>query len=567
MINRVFQSGVFRSVAAALKTRLGAFQRDEDGVLIIFALMLFTLMVMMGGLALDLMKGETTRVNLVQTADRAALAAAALNNTLDPEAVARDYMLKAGLSDQVTSITVTNDLNYKSVQIQGVADTRPLFLHMLGIDSFDVYANTKAEQGMSNIEIALVLDVSGSMSGQKIASLKVAASNFVDQVFAQDADHRVSVTIVPYNAQVNLPAVLRDKFNATHINGVANDNCAELPSAAFDTLAIPRDMELPMMAYADIAHGTNMTTAYVAPTDTTYARPNYGSSYCKPTTVNQVRLPSTDPATLKAQINALQAGGNTSITLGMKWGATLLDPSMRTAYAEMMAAGDMSDTLTGRPFDYSDTHAMKVVVLMTDGEHVAHDRVTDAYKTGTSPIFKSTGDGRYSIRYMGARPAAAGTNEYFVPHLCVTTACTSGTNTAEAWRATPWDSGAGAVAQDWKDIWANLRLSYVAWQFYARAQGNSNASRSSVYNATVDAMKDTWATAPAMDDTLQATCDQAKADGVIVFGIAVEAPTHGQDVIRSCTSSDAHYFDASAATLNTAFAAIATNITQLKLTQ
>lgn len=567
MINRVFQSRALRSSAAAIKARAQAFQRDEDGALIVFALILFTLMVMMGGLALDLMKGETTRVNLVQTADRAALAATALSNTLDPEAVARDYMLKAGLGDQVASITVTQDMNYKSVQIKGVADTHPLFMHMLGINQFDVYANTKAEQGLSNIEIALVLDVSGSMTGQKIASLKVAASNFVDQVFAQDVDHRVSVSIVPYNAQVNLPDVLRDKFNATHINGVANDNCAELPSAAFDTLAIPRDMDLPMMAYADIAHGTWQTTAYVAPTDANYALPNYGSSFCKPTTVNQVRLPSTDPATLKAQINALQAGGNTSITLGMKWGATMLDPSMRGAYAEMMAAGDIPNTLTGRPFEYDDSHAMKVVVLMTDGEHVAHDRVNDAYKTGTSPIFKSTGDGRYSIRYMGGRPAAAGANEYFVPHLCVTTACTSGSNTAEAWRATPWDSGAGAVAQDWKDIWANLRLSYVAWQFYARATGVNATDRTNIYNATVAAMKSTWAPVNTMDDTLQATCGQAKANGVIVFGIAVEAPTHGQDEIRACASSDAHYFDASAGTLNTAFAAIATNITQLKLTQ
>ena len=41
------------------------------------------------------------------------------------------------------------------------------------------------------------------------------------------------------------------------------------------------------------------------------------------------------------------------------------------------------------------------------------------------------------------------------------------------WQATAYDSGKGVVQQDWKDIWANLRLSYVAWQFYGRAMGSA----------------------------------------------------------------------------------------------
>ena len=557
---------VQRSLVRASKVfsaQASRFQREEDGTLIIFALMLFTLMVMMGGLAIDLMKGETTRVNLVQTADRASLAAASMRNQLDPESVAADYMLKAGLSDQVASITVVNDMNFRSVQIVGVADTNPLFLHMLGIQDYNVYANSKAEQGLGNIEISLVLDVSGSMSGQKLANLKIAASEFVDTVFAQDVDHRVSVAIVPYNAQVNVPNVLRDKFNAVNINGVANDNCAELPMGVYGTTAIPLETPLPMMAYADTAYATNKTTAFVSPLDATYARPNYGSAYCKPTTVNLVRLPSDDPAALKAEINALQAGGNTSITLGMKWGVTLLDPSLRAAYSDFIGQGAIPASMPGRPFAYDDSHAMKVVLLMTDGEHVAHDRITDAYKTGPSGIFKG-GDGKYSVHFASGRPAAAGANEYWVPHLCVTAACTAGTNTSEAWAPAAWNSG---VQQDWKDIWGNLKMTYVAWQFYARATGTDNATRNTIFNAKVSGMKQTYESVTSMDAHLQQSCAQARDNGVIVYGIAVEAPQHGQDEIRACASSDANYFDASATTISTAFRTIATNITQLKLTQ
>ncbi len=557
----------FAEVAAfRAAARSEGFRRDERGTMVILAILLLTMMLMMGGLAVDLMRYESTRVNLQQSLDRCTLTAASLRQQQDPESVVRDCMLKAGIADQLASITVVDGMNYRSVQSAGVADTRPMFLHMLGIPKFDAKAGSKAEQGLSNIEIALVLDVSGSMSGTKLANLKLAASEFIDTVFAQDVDHRVSVTIVPYNAQVNLPVTLRDQFNVVHVANVPDVNCAELPASVYTSAAIPLTTALPMMAYADVASSTTKSTSFIAPTSSA-ALPNYGSVSCRPNPVNLVRLPQTDPVTLKAQINALQAGGNTSITLGMKWGLTLLDPSMRPAFADLIGRGVIPAAATGRPFDHDDTHAMKVVVLMTDGEHVSHSRVVDAYKTGASPIWRSTGDGLYSVRHTTGRPAAAGTKEYFVPHLCVSTACTDGSNTAEAWRATPWDSGLGSVQQDWKDVWARMKLSYVAWQFYARALGTSSTTRNAVYNSTVSTINQTYESAATMDDHLQASCSQARDEGVVVFGIALEAPPHGQDVIRNCASSVGHYYDASALTISTAFRSIATNITQLKLTQ
>ncbi len=54
-------------------SRLRAFGRDENGSLIVFTLILFVLMAMMGGIAVDLMRYEATRVQLQQTLDRATL--------------------------------------------------------------------------------------------------------------------------------------------------------------------------------------------------------------------------------------------------------------------------------------------------------------------------------------------------------------------------------------------------------------------------------------------------------------------------------------------------------------
>ena len=81
------------------------------------------------------------------------------------------------------------------------------------------------------------------------------------------------------------------------------------------------------------------------------------------------------------------------------------------------------------------------------------------------------------------------------------------------------------------------------------------------------AMRVTNGSVSTMDSQLQQTCAFAKASGVIVYGIAFEAPTTGQTQIRNCASSTAHYFNASGLQIQTAFQEIAANISQLRLTQ
>lgn len=546
-------SDFFARFGAAVRRKAFRFRRDEDGALIVFALMFFIMMLMMGGFAVDLMRYENTRTKLQNTLDRGTLAAASLDQALDPTSVVQDYMRKAGLSDQLNSVQVTQALNDRTVRSDGVADTQPFFMHLMGIDHFNAVGVSEAEQAISNLEIVLVLDVSGSMSGQKIAALKVAADDFVDSVMANDPHHRVAIAIVPYNAQVNIGPKLAAKFNLTNRANVPHVDCVEVPPSEYAVQGLSLTNPMPMMAYADIAYSTSKTNAFTAPTNTTYAVPNYGSSYCKPTTVNIVRLPTNDPVTLKAEIDALQAGGNTSITLGMKWGAALLDPSLRGVFADFITSGDIPADLPQRPFDYNDPKAMKIIVLMTDGEHVSHNRITDPYKTGPSPIWKAP-DGNYSVQVTTNRPAWAGTNTWYVPHL-------------GAYQATAWAGGGAAVQQDWANIWANLKMTYVAWQFYARPYGSSatNASNS-VYNSAISAMQATYASVADMDASLQTTCNQAHVNGVTIYGITVEAPQHGNDVITACAGVE-HTFISTSASLHTTFQTIAANLTQLKLTQ
>ncbi len=65
----------------------------------------------------------------------------------------------------------------------------------------------------------------------------------------------------------------------------------------------------------------------------------------------------------------------------------------------------------------------------------------------------------------------------------------------------------------------------------------------------------------------KAVCDAAKAKNIVVFTIGFEAPSDGRAVLKDCASTDAHYFDVDGLEISDAFAAIASSIAQLKLTQ
>lgn len=539
------------------------FARDEDGSLMLFGMCLFMLMLMLGGLAVDLMRYEQRRTALQQTIDRSVLAAASLTQDLDPEDVVNDYFEKAGLQQYLRNVTVTEGLNFRNVSATADAELDPFFTPMVGIDEFLVPAASQAEQRITNVEISMVLDVSGSMAGAKMTNLKTAARNFVQTVLGGDGDDRISINVVPYNGQVNLGPTLRSKFNATAPHGTADVNCIDLPSSVYGSMTMSRSLAMPMTAHADTYSSTTKDTTYVAIQGHTMTSGKPTNNWCPPSTGNVVSVMNTDIATLHAKINAFEAIGATSINAGLRWGLTLLDPGQRPLIDELVGAGLVSSDFSGRPYEWDDDEALKVIVLMTDGSHFEEDRVNTTYKSGTAPIWYSATDNAFMVQHTSGRPAAAGSNQYWYP------ARNSG---AGEWRA---DIRSGYTQQTWPQVWARARVQWVAWQLYARALGTSTTTRNNTYNTWMGNFR-TQTTIPNMDAQLKSVCDLAKAKNVVVYGIAFEAPTAGQTVIADCATrapgkppeESGYYFNATdSAKLTSAFSAIASNISQLRLTQ
>ena len=539
--------------------------RGEEGNLTILALCMFVLMAMIGGIAVDLMRYEAMRTSLQNTLDRATLAAASLSQQLDAEDVVTDYFDKAGLADYLRAVTVEEGLNYREVNADARAATNPFFLHMIGVEEMDAPGRSKAEQRMTNVEIVLVLDVSGSMAdNNRLTNLKSAANEFVDTVLSSDSEDRISIAVAPFNGQVNLGAALRGRYNSQHQHGVTNVNCVDLPASVYTQTGITTTLGLPMTAHADTFSQTSRVASYIDRASTDFAVPVPGNRWCPPSTSNTVMLPSQNIGALQAKINSLTAIGATSINAGMKWGMTLIDPGSQAVIGHFVDTGVVPPVFDGRPFDYTDPESMKIIVLMTDGDHFTEERVRDKYKSGvtgtngTHAIYKSPNDGNYSIRFITGRPGVSGTREYWVPHR-------------SEWRSLPWtnttNTGAATLQPiTFQQLWSEVRLDWVVWQLYARALGTNDSQRSAQYTTWLPLLRE-QTPINTMNAQLQSMCGLAKTNGVTVYGIAFEAPTGGRTQISQCATSSAHYFNAAGLQIRTAFRAIASNISHLRLTQ
>jgi len=289
-----------------------------------------------------------------------------------------------------------------------------------------------------------------------------------------------------------------------------------------------------------------------------------GNRWCPPSTSNTVMLPSKNISALQNKITSLTAIGATSINAGMKWGMALIDPGTQGVIGHFVDTGVVAPMFDGRPFEYTDPESMKIIVLMTDGDHFAEERVRDQYKSGvtgangTNAIYKSPIDGNYSIRFTTGRPGVAGSREFWVPHR-------------NEWRTQPWTntSNTGAATLQpitFQQLWSEVRVDWVVWQLYARALGTNNSQRSTQYNTWLPLIRE-QTPVTAMNAQLQSICGLAKTNGVTVYGIAFEAPTGGRTQISQCATSSAHYFNAAGLQIRTAFRAIASNISHLRLTQ
>jgi Flp pilus assembly protein TadG len=426
---------------AHLAKRLG---RDRRGnVMMMFGLFGTIAFVTVGG-ALDYGRWMHARYHTARALDAAVLAGgrALQTNQADPNAalvhakhiydsnIAGRFGLK---TDTVQFVTADNNM---AVTASGQATMATTLLGIIGIAELPV-AGTSGSKfpkasisagggGSSNMEIALMLDVTGSMcddgvgpcdSGIKIDALRDAAKELVDIVVQADqSQHTSKVALVPFstrvrvgpdgggasrmNAMTNLPATWSGWYNdctqssgGGGSEGGGNWSCQQYqPVYKTNWKVLPcvtdRMYGADIYNYTDAApqagnwlnaHGGDrrqlswditdaaMTTKKgLAATDPADHWNFDSSGGCTDVAENNEIMPlSSDKSDLKNKIDQLQAYGSTSGALGTAFAWYMLSPNWSSVWGGTSAPGPYSDLAVMQP--NGKPKLRKVAVLMSDG--------------------------------------------------------------------------------------------------------------------------------------------------------------------------------------------------------
>ncbi len=341
----------------------GRFWRDDDGGLLVFGLFVFVIMLLVGGMAVDFMRFETRRADVQGTLDRAVLAAADLDQTRPAEEVVNDYFAKAGLSDTLTGVRPDGALNYRTVAADATTRVDTLFLDMIDIEELSASISAAASERIPNVEISLVLDISGSMRFDgRMANLRPAAKQFVSLVLNGDAAATTTINLIPYAGQTNPGPDLFGFYGAEpHVSDGVDltplSSCIELR---------PDDMAHsgpPQRALQEVPGFMQYTIAADVM--------DWG--WC-PEDDTAIQYASNDEADLLDFIDDLRMHDGTGTHYAMRYAVSLLDPDSNPAFRHLAGLGVIDESFVGRPSAWRQEEWAKYIVLMTDGQ------ITDQYR-------------------------------------------------------------------------------------------------------------------------------------------------------------------------------------------
>lgn len=523
------------------------FVRKTDGNMSIMALFGSFVMLVFGGVGIDMIYSEVQRTKLQNTLDRAVLAAANLDQELEPELVVTEYFAAMNMSDALSNITVNQGLSHRTVEAAAEHSLSANFLTLLGVENLHTSGIATAEERIANVEISMVLDISGSMgSNNKIGNLRNAATEFVETVIKESDSGLTTVNVVPYNATVNLGSTVASYYNLEDSHDYSN--CAIFPSSAFNTVTLNPASELKRLAHFDLWSTSTSST------------PSF-RSWCADDDYGAIVVHSSDEDALKAHIASLGADGNTAIDLGMKWGVALLDPSSRPVVNGMINDGLVVGAASGRPADYTAVDAIKIVVLMTDGENTTQYDLKNQYKYGMSDLWIDdrgdtyAGNDRFSLL---VRDRSGTSNDVWFWERY------TNSSSSYRYRGEP-DGGNSARRMSNAEVFARWGTQGYASKFFVRPYYDGWVTYNQYYDAYY-AYEATVGGSEA-DNRLSRVCEAARDKDITIFAIGFEAPYGGQAAMRDCASSPAHYFAVSGLEISDAFRQIARTINQLRLTQ
>ena len=357
----------------------------KASVALMFGLMLPILLGFMG-LGFDAARAHFIQVRISKAVDQAALAAASSRGTDTERKGIAERIFAANYGTGLFAPPATVNVNIQAdgrVDISVDATMETPFASFVGYPEFAIHAEGAAQRPLLDIEIALVVDVSGSMSASssggmtRMEALRDAAQTLLTSL--QDnipSNVNVRVAIVPYNVNVNIgtgnaqfvtdtnhalfsgtswAGCVQEREPPFHITNDYNETASN-GSGKWHAYIWPPEPDVQTSGVNSCINPSNGTGSGYAslrestgPSDVQTAGPNMNCT-------RQPILPLTsDMTAVETAVANLQHAPNygTLIAPGVSWGLRVLSPG--EPFSE---ASDFSPSST------------KIMIVLTDGEQI-----------------------------------------------------------------------------------------------------------------------------------------------------------------------------------------------------
>ncbi|MEZ5842615.1 MAG: pilus assembly protein [Hyphomicrobiaceae bacterium] len=432
-----------------LFNRAKRFDREEGGsVAIVFAL---TATAVFGvvGLAVDYGRAMSMHARIQQVADAAALKGALILKNTNDEAKAKaaaESHFNALLSDNgittlsttgqggsVPPLQVTTSMADGSVRVVASTPLETYFMGLMGINEVPINVDTVASTAVKNIDIGLMIDVTGSMGwadntistadcaeadGTKLGAARCASKDFLEILMPQGDNTRVKMAIAPFSQYVKLGRTraatltglpetrsaqnwkVRKKYNSTctNSNWYTKSSCyntntyynGDEPSGDNDDRRSSGGSWTEYLKSC-IAERKNRDATDNTPVNGDWD-PGYQTSSSDTCTPNDEVMPLTSTkANIQAKIDSLTTPtGGTAGHIGTAWAWYTISPN----FASLWPA-------SSQPAAYEDDKTLKAVLLLTDGDYTMHNSVSGC--NGSDPCSPARQDARSICTSMKAK--------------------------------------------------------------------------------------------------------------------------------------------------------------------
>ncbi|MGI9479114.1 MAG: hypothetical protein ACR2PI_20590 [Hyphomicrobiaceae bacterium] len=371
---------------------LGDFRQDTRGAIAILFSLTLVLVATVVGMAIDVSRGIRAGGTVGAAVDAAVLAGAKglrLQNMTDAQVnnVVRrifDENLASSSMDLplIQTFNVTINRNNSSVELDVEAEIPTTLGQLAGIQKLSFPRRSVAIYEKKDIEVALQLDVTGSMRGSKMVALKQATKDLVDILIPDDTTllngQNVRIGYAPFAAGVNAGTYA----NAMNGGVAAPNNCvyerANTSNQNTDNFPVGASV---LKTRLDLPSANNCSSAQVLPM-------------------------TSDKVLLKNTVDSYWTNGSTAGHLGTAFTWYLLSPQ----WASIWPAAS-------QPVAYNSGTTSKVAILMTDGEYntvggnYSGSNVTPSqnFATSTCAAMKAEGIRVYTVGFRLNRANATAT--------------------------------------------------------------------------------------------------------------------------------------------------------------